>query len=77
MEEYTLRVFENRMARKIFGPTWEELTEDRNKLRMRSFVNYVHHQIILKRPKEEERDSGTCGTYRKDNRCIQVFDGDI
>jgi hypothetical protein len=27
-EEYRLRVFENRVMRKVFGPKWEEVTRE-------------------------------------------------
>jgi hypothetical protein len=31
-EEHKLRVYENRMLRKIFGPKWDEVTEEWKKL---------------------------------------------
>jgi hypothetical protein len=31
-EERRLRVFENRMLRRIFGPKWDEVTEEWRKL---------------------------------------------
>jgi len=78
-EEYTLRVFENRMPRKIFGPKSEELTGDRKKLR----IDTLHH---LRSPPNnipaikgtKKRDGGAFGTYRKDMRrdALQSFDGE-
>jgi hypothetical protein len=38
-EEHKLRVFENRVLRKIFGPK-----RDRTKLHMRSFITCTHRQ---------------------------------
>jgi len=32
-EEYRLRVYENRVLRRIFGPKWEEVTGEWKKLR--------------------------------------------
>jgi hypothetical protein len=37
-EEHRLRVFENRVLRKIFGPKRDEVTGEWRKLHMRSFV---------------------------------------
>jgi hypothetical protein len=31
-EEYRLRVFENRVLRRILGPKWDEVTGERRKL---------------------------------------------
>jgi hypothetical protein len=31
-EEHRLRVFENRVLRRIFGPKWDEVTEDWRRL---------------------------------------------
>jgi hypothetical protein len=37
-EEHRLRVFENRVLRRIFGPKRDEVTEDGENCIMRSFV---------------------------------------
>jgi hypothetical protein len=44
-EERRLRVFENRVLRKIFGPKWDEVTGERRKLHMKSLMIRTPHQI--------------------------------
>jgi hypothetical protein len=46
-EEHRLRVFENRVLRRIFGPKrkWRKAGED---CMMRSFITCTLHQILLK-----------------------------
>jgi hypothetical protein len=41
-----LRVFENRVLRRIFGPTWEKWWEAREDYIMRSFITCALHQIL-------------------------------
>jgi hypothetical protein len=47
MEEHRLRVFENMVLRRIFGPKrkWQEAGED---YIMRSFVTWTLHQILFR-----------------------------
>jgi hypothetical protein len=45
-EEHRLRVFENRMLRRIFGPKRDEVTGDRRKLHneeLRNLFSYTKH----------------------------------
>jgi hypothetical protein len=44
-EEHRLRVFENRMLRRVFGPKrkWQEAIED---CIMRSFITCMLHQVL-------------------------------
>jgi len=47
MQHHRLRVFENRMLRRIFGPKgrkWQEAGED---CIMRSFITYKLRQILI------------------------------
>jgi hypothetical protein len=48
-EEHRLRVFENRVLKTIFGPKGDEVTGERRKLQMGSFINFINHQILLGR----------------------------
>jgi hypothetical protein len=44
-EEFGLRVFENRVLRRILGPERDEITGEWRKLHKRSFMLYAPHQI--------------------------------
>jgi hypothetical protein len=46
-EEHRLRVFENRMLRRIFGPKMVEVTGQWRKLHSGELCNCTHHQILL------------------------------
>jgi hypothetical protein len=46
-EEHRLRVFENRVLRRIFGPEREEVTGGWRKLHMRSCIICVIYKILL------------------------------
>ena len=47
-EEYTLRVFENMVLRKIFGSKRDEVTEEWRKLCIpRNFMIRTHHKILF------------------------------
>jgi hypothetical protein len=47
-EEGRLRVFENRVLRRIFGPKRGEVTGSRGKYIMRSFMIYTLHQMLFR-----------------------------
>jgi hypothetical protein len=44
-EKHSLRVFENRVLRRIFGPKRDEVTEEWRKFIMRSFVICTLRQV--------------------------------
>jgi hypothetical protein len=46
-EEHRLRLFENRVLRKIFGPKRDEVTGDGDDYRTRNLMNSTHHQILF------------------------------
>jgi hypothetical protein len=46
-EEHRLRVFENGVLRRIFGPKGEAVTDCWRQLIMRSFIICALHQIVL------------------------------
>jgi hypothetical protein len=50
-EEHRLRVFENRVLRRLFGPKRDEVTGE---WRRGSFIICSHHQILLGRSNEGE-----------------------
>jgi hypothetical protein len=45
-EERRLRVFENRLLRRIFGPKWDEVTENTENYIMRSLIICTRHPIL-------------------------------
>jgi hypothetical protein len=45
-EEHRLRVFENRVLRRIFGPKRDEVTGEWRKCIMRNLVVYNPHPIL-------------------------------
>jgi hypothetical protein len=47
MQEHTLRVFENRMLRRMFGPKREEAGEAGEDCIMRSFITCTFQKILL------------------------------
>jgi len=46
-EEYRLRVFENRVFRRIFGPERDEVTREWRKLHNVELNDCIPHQIIF------------------------------
>jgi hypothetical protein len=48
-EEHRLRVFENRVLRRIFGPKRDEVTGEWRKLHKGELIICTHHQILLGR----------------------------
>jgi hypothetical protein len=56
-EERRLRVFENRVLRRIFGPKWDEVKKESGEnYIMRSLMICTPHPILFGRSNREERD---------------------
>jgi len=55
-EECRLRVFENRVLRKMFGPRRDEVTGTFGECIMRSFMICTPHQILFECGIKNERD---------------------
>jgi hypothetical protein len=51
-EEHRLRVFENRILRRIFGPKRDEKRETGESCTMGSFIICTHHRVLLGRSNE-------------------------
>jgi hypothetical protein len=47
-EERSLRVFENKVLRRIFGPKMDEITTEWKRLYYKQFMLCTPHQILLK-----------------------------
>jgi len=47
-EEHRLRVLQNRVMRKIFGPKWEERTGDWKKFHNETLVSCISYHILFR-----------------------------
>jgi hypothetical protein len=72
-EEYRLRLFEDRVLRRIFGSNRDEVTGEWRKLHMRSFIFCIHPQILLGRSYKANEVGGTCGTHGRGEESVQDF----
>ena len=63
-EEHRLRVFESRVLRRIFGPTWDEVTGEWKKLHNEKIYDLYSSPNIIR---------VACNTYGGEERCIQGF----
>ena len=76
-EECRLRVFENRVLRRIFGPKRDEVTGKWRKLGNED-PNDLYSPNIIWAIKYRPIEMGvTCSTYVGEERCIQGFCGEI
>jgi hypothetical protein len=53
-EEHRLRVFENRVMRRIFGPKRDEVMGNEESCTMRNFIVCTHPQISLGKSSQGE-----------------------
>jgi hypothetical protein len=74
-EERRLRVFENRVLRRIFGPKRDEVTGEWRRLHKKEL--YALYSPNIKYQIKKTEMGRTCGTYGRDERCIQGFSGEI
>ena len=64
-EERGLRVFENRVLRRIFSPKWDEVTREWRKLNNEELNNLYSSPNIVRVIKIEPNEmSGACSAYR-------------
>ena len=83
-EKHRLRVFENRVLRKIFGPKRDAVTGERRKLHNRELNDLYSSPNIVRVIKSRRRRwaghvvrmEGACGTYGGRERCAQGFGGE-
>jgi hypothetical protein len=69
-EERRLKVFENRVLRRIFVPKRDEVTGEWRKLHNEELTDYSGDQT------EKNEMSGACSAYGGGERCIQGFGGE-
>jgi hypothetical protein len=73
-EEHRLRVFENRVLRRIFGPKRNEITGEWRRLHNEEHVLITKYYLGDQIKKNEV--GGACSTYGGGERCIQDFGGE-
>jgi hypothetical protein len=75
-EECRLRVFENRVLRRIFGPKRDELRGEWRRLHNKELYALYSSPNIIREIKSRRQMGRTCGTYGGEERCIQGFSGE-
>jgi hypothetical protein len=73
-EEQRLRVFENRVPRRIFGLRRDEVTGEWRKLHSEELYNLYSSPDIIRQVKANEV-GGACGTHGKGEKSVQGFGG--
>jgi hypothetical protein len=74
MEEQRLRVFENRVLRRIFGPKGDEVTGEWRKLHNEELHNLYSSPDIIRQVKANEV-GGAYSTHGRGERIVQGFGG--
>jgi hypothetical protein len=75
-EERRLRVFENRVLRRIFGPRRDEVTGEWKTFHNEELIDLYSSPNIVRVIKIENEMGGACSTYGGEERCIQGFGGE-
>jgi hypothetical protein len=73
-EEHRLRVFENRVLRRIFGPKTDELTGEWRKLHNKELHNLYSSPDIIRQVKANDV-GGACGTHGRGEKSVKGFGG--
>jgi hypothetical protein len=71
-EERRLRVFENRVLRRIFGPKRDEVAEEWRKVHIEKLNDPYASPSIVRVIKIENEMGGTCSTYGGEDRHVQL-----
>jgi hypothetical protein len=73
-EEHTLRVFENRVLRRIFGPKRDEVTGEWRKMHNEELHNLYSSPHIIRQVEANEVD-GACSMHGRGEKSVQGFGG--
>jgi hypothetical protein len=74
-EEHRLRVFENRVLRRIFVPKRDEVTGEWRKLHIEELHNLYSSPDIIRQVVKANEVGGACGTHGRGQKSIQGFGG--
>jgi hypothetical protein len=74
-EECGLRVFENKVLRRIFGPKRDEVTGEWRKLHNKELYALYSSPNIIRVITSRRQMCRACGAYGGEERCTQVFSG--
>jgi hypothetical protein len=74
-QERRLRVFENRVLWKIFGPKRDDVTREWRRVHNEELYD-LYPSPVLFGLSNQELDGWACGCYGRDERCIQGFVGE-
>jgi len=69
-EKRTLRMFENMVLRRIFGPKRDDVRGEWRKLHTRNSLICTAHQIYSGDQMKKNVMGGACGMYGREERCI-------
>jgi hypothetical protein len=75
-EEHRLRVFKNRVLRRIFGPKRKEITVEWRRLHNEELYTLYPSPDIIRVIKSRKQIGRTCSTFGGEERCIQGFSGE-
>ena len=75
-EESWLRVFENRVLRRIFGPKRDEITGEWRKIHNEELRDLYLPKIIWVSKIEKNEMGGAYSTYGGEERCTKDFGGE-
>jgi hypothetical protein len=76
-EESRLRVFENRMLRRIFGPKRDEVTGQRSKLHNKELNDLYSSPTIVRVIKSRMRSAGHVARMRRGETCTGFWWGNL
>ena len=75
-EERRLRVFENKVLRRIFGPKKDEVTGEWRTLHNEEFTYLYCTKYYSGVQLEKHEVGGACSTYGREKSFVQVFGGE-
>jgi hypothetical protein len=76
-EEHRLRVFENRVVRRIFGPNGDSVSGEWRNLHNEELHILYSSQISLARSVKENKVGGTRGTHGRGEMSVQGLSGKV
>jgi len=71
-----MRVIENRVLRRIFGPKWDEVTGEWRKLHNEELNDLYSSTNIVRVTKSRKLDGRGRSIYGEHEKCIQGFGGE-